>query len=436
MGAVDYITKPVSPPVVRAGAHPPVAGARMDELRETRLQIVQRLGRAAEYKDNETGMHVIRMSHFSQLLALAAGHSPAWAEDLLNAAPMHDVGKIGIPDAVLRKPGPAGRRRVGTPCAATPRSAPRSLASTRPVCCSWPANCLAHHEKWDGSGYPRGLAGEAIPVSARIVAVADVFDALTTRRPYKEPWPGAGRAGPHHSAGRQTLRPCPGGAVRPAGAAVAGDPRPLVGLGPHDDAAPPVWAGCCRPATAGWPGATTMPPPLEGAFGHRHGARPPAARPAGPARLPAPTLVRRAQVSLRAVAWLAGGGACAAAWRAWTTLRCWSWKMRPAATAGRGAVNGIPARWARTTCPYLATTRARCRTCSKNWGLRQPRPGAGSTTNATCAQPAGAPVFEGEWQEGLLFMHGVPGEARWPNTAALPGPRQRSAQAARFAMPV
>ena len=189
VGAVDYITKPVSPPVVRARVRTHLSLVRMEELRETRLQIVQRLGRAAEYKDNETGLHVIRMSHFSQLLALAAGCSPAWAEDLLNAAPMHDVGKIGIPDAVLRKPGPldadewATMRRhpeIGAEIIGEHPSGVLQLA--REI-------ALAHHEKWDGSGYPRDLAGEAIPVSARIVAVADVFDALTTRRPYKEPWP-------------------------------------------------------------------------------------------------------------------------------------------------------------------------------------------------------------------------------------------------------
>ena len=189
VGAVDYITKPVSPPVVRARVRTHLSLVRMDELRETRLQIVQRLGRAAEYKDNETGMHVIRMSHFSKLLALAAGHSPAWAEDLLNAAPMHDVGKIGIPDAVLCKPGPldadewATMRRhpeIGAEIIGAHPSGVLQLA--REI-------ALAHHEKWDGSGYPRGLAGEAIPLSARIVAIADVFDALTTRRPYKEPWP-------------------------------------------------------------------------------------------------------------------------------------------------------------------------------------------------------------------------------------------------------
>ena len=189
VGGVDYITKPVSPPVVRARVRTHLSLVRMDELRETRLQIVQRLGRAAEYKDNETGMHVIRMSHFSKLLALAAGCSPAWAEDLLNAAPMHDVGKIGIPDAVLRKPGPlnadewATMRRhpeIGAEIMGEHPSGVLQLA--REI-------ALAHHEKWDGSGYPRGLAGEAIPLSARIVAIADVFDALTTRRPYKEPWP-------------------------------------------------------------------------------------------------------------------------------------------------------------------------------------------------------------------------------------------------------
>ena len=189
VGGVDYLTKPVSPPVVRARVRTHLSLVRMDELRETRLQIVQRLGRAAEYKDNETGLHVIRMSHFSKLLALAAGHSPAWAEDLLNAAPMHDVGKIGIRDAVLRKPGPQDaaewdtmRRHpeIGAEIIGEHPSGVLQLA--REI-------ALAHHEKWDGSGYPRGLAGEAIPLSARIVAIADVFDALTTRRPYKEPWP-------------------------------------------------------------------------------------------------------------------------------------------------------------------------------------------------------------------------------------------------------
>ena len=187
-GAVDYITKPVSPPVVRARVRTHLSLVRMDELRETRLQIVQRLGRAAEYKDNETGMHVIRMSHFAHRLALAAGCGAEWADDLLNAAPMHDVGKIGIPDAVLQKPGPldpqewATMRRhseIGAEIIGEHPSGVLRLA--RSV-------ALAHHEKWDGSGDPAGLAGEHIPLEARIVAVADVFDALTSVRPYKKAW--------------------------------------------------------------------------------------------------------------------------------------------------------------------------------------------------------------------------------------------------------
>lgn len=162
---------------------------RLDELRETRLQIVQRLGRAAEYKDNETGMHVIRMSHFAHRLALAAGCSPAWAEDLLNAAPMHDVGKIGIPDAILRKPGKLDAqewevmRRHPAMGAEIIGQHPGGLLQMAH------AIALQHHEKWDGSGYPHGLAGEAISLEARLVAIADVFDALTAERPYKKAWP-------------------------------------------------------------------------------------------------------------------------------------------------------------------------------------------------------------------------------------------------------
>ena len=189
VGGVDYLTKPVSPPVVRARVRTHLSLVRMEELRETRLQIVQRLGRAAEYKDNETGMHVIRMSHFARLLALAAGCHPQWADDLLNAAPMHDVGKIGIPDAILQKPGKLTpeewdvmRRHpeIGAEIIGTHSGGMLALAHEV---------ALGHHEKWNGSGYPQGLVGEAIPLAARIVAIADVFDALTSERPYKKAWP-------------------------------------------------------------------------------------------------------------------------------------------------------------------------------------------------------------------------------------------------------
>ena len=188
-GAVDYISKPVSPAIVRARVKNHLSLVRVDELRATRLQIIQRLGMAAEYKDNETGLHVIRMSHYSRVLALAAGLGEAVADELLNAAPMHDIGKIGVPDAILQKKGKLddeewavmrqhaiiGARIIGDDGSSLLQMA-RTVAEY-------------HHEKWDGSGYPHGLAGEAIPLVARIVAIADVFDALTSVRPYKAAWP-------------------------------------------------------------------------------------------------------------------------------------------------------------------------------------------------------------------------------------------------------
>jgi putative two-component system response regulator len=187
-GAVDYITKPVSPPLVRARVKTHLSLVRMEELRATRLAIVQRLGLAAEYKDNETGLHVIRMSHFARLLGVAAGMNEHEADDLLHAAPMHDVGKIGIPDRILQKAGPLdpdewkvmqshatiGGEIIG-------EHGGGMLALARNI-------ALTHHEKWDGSGYPEGLAGERIPLEGRIVAIADVFDALTSKRPYKAAW--------------------------------------------------------------------------------------------------------------------------------------------------------------------------------------------------------------------------------------------------------
>ena len=188
-GAVDYITKPVSPPIVRARVRTHLSLVRVDELKRTRLEIVQRLGLAAEYKDNETGLHVIRMSHYARILGLAIGMSEAEADDLLHAAPMHDVGKIGIPDSILRKPGPLNAEEwkvmqshatIGGDIIG--RHAHGMLAMAHNV-------AMTHHEKWDGSGYPNGLSGTQIPLAGRIVAIADVFDALTSARPYKAEWP-------------------------------------------------------------------------------------------------------------------------------------------------------------------------------------------------------------------------------------------------------
>ena len=128
------------------------------------------------------------MSHYAQTLARAAGWTADAAEELLTAAPMHDIGKIGIPDQILLKPGPLSAEEW-----AVMRTHPQigaDIIGERPSSLLKLAREIAlhHHEKWDGSGYPFGLQGEAIPASARIVAIADVFDALTTARPYKQAW--------------------------------------------------------------------------------------------------------------------------------------------------------------------------------------------------------------------------------------------------------
>jgi putative two-component system response regulator len=188
-GAVDYIMKPVSPPIVKARVRTHLSLVRLDELRETRLQIVQRLGLAAEYKDNETGLHVIRMSHYARLLGLAAGLSEFEADELLHAAPLHDVGKIGIPDRILQKQGKLDAEEWAIMKNHVAIGANIIGEHERGVLAMAHRIALSHHEKWDGSGYPAGLAGDAIPLEGRIVAVADVFDALTSDRPYKKAWP-------------------------------------------------------------------------------------------------------------------------------------------------------------------------------------------------------------------------------------------------------
>ncbi|HVR48647.1 MAG TPA: HD domain-containing phosphohydrolase [Pseudorhodoferax sp.] len=187
-GAVDYMVKPISPAVVRARVRNQLSLVRVDELRRSRLEIVQRLGRAAEYKDNETGMHVVRMSHYAYTLARAIGVSAELADDLLHAAPMHDVGKIGIPDSILCKSQGLTDEEWIVMRSHTTIGADIIGQHEGGVLAMAARIALSHHEKWNGKGYPHGLAGAAIPLEARIVAIADVFDALVHARPYKPAW--------------------------------------------------------------------------------------------------------------------------------------------------------------------------------------------------------------------------------------------------------
>ena len=161
---------------------------RTHELRKTQRDIVQKLGRAAEFRDNETGAHIIRMSNISALLAGQLGFSAEEVENVLFASPMHDIGKIAIPDHILLKPGKFSPdewsiMKTHTTIGATILSGNNSKLLTLAS-----EIALSHHEKWDGSGYPHGLAGNGIPLSCRIVAIADAFDALLSDRPYKKAW--------------------------------------------------------------------------------------------------------------------------------------------------------------------------------------------------------------------------------------------------------
>jgi len=161
---------------------------RTEELRQSRLWVIHHLARAVELKDHHTGMHVVRMSHYSRIIAARYTRDEAWSELIFNAAPMHDVGKIGVPDGILAKPGeldPAEWEVMKDHAALGAHlldyQSSDLLDMAREI-------ALNHHERWDGKGYPQGLAGTDIPLSGRIVAIADVFDALTSRRPYKDSW--------------------------------------------------------------------------------------------------------------------------------------------------------------------------------------------------------------------------------------------------------
>ena len=157
------------------------------ELEDARTDAIRRLGTASEYRDNETGMHIMRMTHYATSIAKAMGLPAEMRELLAICAPMHDVGKIGIADAILLKPGRLTSDEFEIMKTHT-EIGERLLEGSDALISAARDIAAYHHERWDGNGYPYGLSGEQIPVLARICAIADVFDALTSVRPYKRPW--------------------------------------------------------------------------------------------------------------------------------------------------------------------------------------------------------------------------------------------------------
>lgn len=208
LGAADFLTKPVDVPEFRARMRNMLAlsdgrkkladRARWlaSEVQRATTDIIAReketitrLMRAAEFRDNETGMHILRMGHFSAEIGRALGMPEAECETLLMATPMHDIGKVATPDRILLKPGKLDADEWDIMKQHTIAGYEILKESQSELLQTAAQIALSHHEKFDGTGYPHGLKGEKIPLCARICAVSDVFDALTSERPYKRAWP-------------------------------------------------------------------------------------------------------------------------------------------------------------------------------------------------------------------------------------------------------
>ena len=215
LGAVDCISKPFHAAVVQARlrTHLSLALAQRQlarhnqlleeevnrrtaqleralvQVKDAAMETIIRLSRAAEYKDEDTGAHVIRMGQYVGAIARQLSIGDHAIDVLMRAAPLHDVGKIGIPDRILMKPGALTAEEFEV-IKTHPDIGARLLAGSRSeIIRMAEVLALTHHERWDGAGYPRNLAGTDIPLPGRILAVADIFDALVSRRPYKEPFP-------------------------------------------------------------------------------------------------------------------------------------------------------------------------------------------------------------------------------------------------------
>ncbi len=196
VGATDFLVKPLNWDLLGHKVNYILRSARTAKelalseslLRKSELEVINRLGLASEFKDNETGNHIRRMSLYSEALSREYGLNEQECHLIKQAAPMHDVGKVGIPDRILLKPGKLTEEEFKQMQQHVTMGAEILSGVLSKLMEFSHLICISHHEKWDGTGYPYGLKGKDIPIYGRICAIADVFDALTSERPYKTAW--------------------------------------------------------------------------------------------------------------------------------------------------------------------------------------------------------------------------------------------------------